>query len=267
MRIALLVIGILIVAAVYFWGIGPQRRRNARLLRRAPERGRMLPETPEAGAEHEYDTMPLLEQPPDEEIRTRAEEDLRDLPAVRHEVEPPHNAPRAARRAAEAPAQLQMELPLDPSALSAPPAEFAAAAQARELIILYLRARAGEPFSREQLRAAFREVGLKFGERRIFHHFGIGAMQGERPLFSVANMFEPGHLDLNDSADMVTSGLAMFLQLPAAVEGAIVFELYMNTADRLARLLHARLLNEGHRELSAADIERMRARVSLSSAA
>jgi cell division protein ZipA len=263
MRIALLVIGVLIIAAVYFFGIGPQRKRNARRLAGGRTRGYTLPQAPEAEAE--LATLPVAED--DTEVRALDDDDLRDLPAVRHEPDALNAAAGARRTAPQTPAQLQMELQLDASLIAAPPAELAVAEQTPELIILYLRAGEDERFSRERLLGAFREVGLKFGDRRIFHHFGVGAMQGELPLFSVANMFEPGHLDVNAPADLATSGLALFLQLPARIEGAIAFELYLSTADRLARLLDARLLSESHRELTPADIERMRARVSLSSAA
>ena len=263
MRIALLIIGVLIIAAVYFFGIAPQRKRNARRMAAGRARGYTLPQAPEVEVEIE---TPAVDKG-DAAIRALAEDDLRDLPAVRHEPDALNVAAGIRRGAPETPAQLQMELQLDASMLAAPTAELAGAEPLPELIILYLRAGEDERFSREQLRGAFHEVGLKFGDRRIFHHFGVGAMQGELPLFSVANMFEPGHLDMSAPADMATPGLAMFLQLPAPIEGAIAFELYMSTADRLARLLGARLLSESHRELTAADIERMRGRVSLSSAA
>ena len=53
-------------------------------------------------------------------------------------------------------------------------------------------------------------------------------------------------------------GVAMFLPLPSQVEGAVAFELFLSTTQRLADRLGATLLNASHKGLSTADIDSMR---------
>ena len=84
---------------------------------------------------------------------------------------------------------------------------------------------------------AVNEVGLEYGEMDIFHHYGVGDMRCDRPLFSVADMLEPGHFDLTKLDRHRTRGLTMFFCLPARDDGQVVFELMLNTAERLAHRL------------------------------
>jgi cell division protein ZipA len=61
--------------------------------------------------------------------------------------------------------------------------------QLEELLILGVMAQSGEPFGGDELVAALRGQGLKFGDMGIFHR--THGDSGER-LFSVANAVEPG---------------------------------------------------------------------------
>ena len=71
--------------------------------------------------------------------------------------------------------------------------------QLEELLILGVMAKADEPFGGEDLVAALRGQGLKFGDMGIFHRTHDDS--GER-LFSVANAVEPGTFDLSDLSEL-----------------------------------------------------------------
>ena len=127
-----------------------------------------------------------------------------------------------------------------------------------EVLALYLRPAAGEAFPGEALASAFSAVGLQFGPMNIYHHYGAGKLRVNRPLFSVANMFEPGSLALEGAPGFSTEGLALFIQLPGPLNGPEAFELFLSVAQRLAEGLKAELLGEPRKALDSVAIERMR---------
>ena len=71
-------------------------------------------------------------------------------------------------------------------------------------------------------------------------------------------MFEPGTFDLARIEAFTTSGVALFLQLPAPLDGAVAFELLLSTGQRLAELLGGELYASPRERLDSAAIKRMR---------
>ncbi len=126
------------------------------------------------------------------------------------------------------------------------------------IVALYVIPRGNEVFSGKDILSAVAQLDLQFGEMEIFHHYGVGEMKMERALFSLANMLEPGSFDMKQIDTFTTRGLVMFLYLPAAIDGQLVFELMLNTAQRLADLLGAELCDENRILISEQKIESMR---------
>lgn len=129
------------------------------------------------------------------------------------------------------------------------------------IIILHVMADPGESYRGPELLPLFNELGLVFGDMRIFHHYGIGDMKTDRPLFHLVNMLEPGYFNPDDMDDFSTSGLSLFMQLPSSLDAEVVFELMLNSARQLAGSLGGRVLNQDRRPLTEDDIELLRARV------
>ena len=71
-------------------------------------------------------------------------------------------------------------------------------------------------------------------------------------------MVEPGYFDLDRVDSLSTPGLAMFLQLPGPLDGAVAFELFLNTAQRLAETLSADLYSAPKALLDGVTIDKMR---------
>jgi cell division protein ZipA len=127
-------------------------------------------------------------------------------------------------------------------------------------VTLYVRARVGHHFSGTDLVKALNGVGMHFGEMSIFHHFGTGDLRCDVPVFSAANMFEPGTFDLRKIEAFRTSGLALFMQLPGPLDGPVAFELLLNTAQRLAALAGGELFADPRTLLDPTGIARLRKR-------
>lgn len=100
-------------------------------------------------------------------------------------------------------------------------------------------------------------VGLVAGDMSIFHRRDPGA--GDRVLFSLASMVEPGSFPLDDMAGFTTPGLTLFTQLPGPRDGLAIYEAMLSTAERLAELLRGELRDERHNKLTRQMQEHTRA--------
>ncbi len=108
------------------------------------------------------------------------------------------------------------------------------------------------------LARALEQCGLEPGPRRIYHRMAHG-----RPVFSVASMIEPGHLEPEALADesFATPGLAVFMTLPGPLEAREAFDRMLETARRLAAHLDGELLDERRSALTPQTVAWLRERV------
>lgn len=190
---------------------------------------------------------------------------LNDLPAVRNDavVAPePSNARRRSDQldlfgAPEAPPPAR---PSRTTNRAAAPPPAAPLPPDDGIIMLYVRAREGQPITGTNLVKGFNAVGMQHGDMDIFHHFGAGELTCDTAVFSAANMFEPGTFDLGRIEAFRTAGVALFLQLPGPLDGPVAFELLLNTAQRLTELVGAELYATPQTRLDSKGIARLRAR-------
>lgn len=129
------------------------------------------------------------------------------------------------------------------------------------IIALYVVARREVGFSGTHLLTVLEDLGLKYGEMNIFHHYGVGDFKVQEAVFSVANMVEPGTFNPQYMSDFRTSGLAFFMRLPGPFGGRVAYELMLNSAQRLAESLNGSLENEGHIPLDEKKINLLRDRI------
>lgn len=269
LRTTLLLLGAVALIAVYLYsrfGAGGPGSRNRRRLGRG--RTGALAHWPWA-RQAPQDTLDVTDADPNDvtlqdaelpavglEDEESIEDDVRILPPVRRDdvEEPPAQAPRR-----DPPKRQQMELALTDAVPEASPSR-AAAPDRTELLVLYLRASQARPISRNELAAAMDKTGMSLGDMRIYHHYGVGSVQGATPVFSVANMHEPGHLDVDDPQFPGYLGLSMFLQLPGPSDGPVAAELFLSTAQKLAQLLQLQIQSKDHRMLTTGDIDDLRTR-------
>ena len=94
----------------------------------------------------------------------------------------------------------------------------------------------------EQVMLALRAAGLNHGRYDIFHRHAEGT-EGE-PLFSVANLIEPGSFDLTRASESTTAGITLFMVLPGNGDAVERFDMMTRTARELASELEAELYDE-----------------------
>lgn len=127
-----------------------------------------------------------------------------------------------------------------------------------DILVLYITSPSHITFNGLLISKAADEVGMVYGHMNIFHHFGPGKLHSGQPLFSLANMHEPGSFDLGRMADLKTKGLALFMYSPASIDASIVFELFLNTTQRLAEILGGKVRTSDNEILNNLAINSLR---------
>lgn len=201
LRWVLLGLGALLVVGIYLWGRGALRR--ARSPAPPPRSLRVEPTVSEE---------PIL-----------ATEDApgREDPALESDLTA--GAPAAAAGHPEA--EPETEAPAD--------------APETERVVTVRLVSKGAPLNGQTVVLALRAAGLKHGRYGIFHRMPESGT--DEPLFSVANLTEPGSFDLTNLAESTLPGMSFFLLLPGVGDPVERFDMMVDTARQLARELDGEL--------------------------
>ncbi len=130
-----------------------------------------------------------------------------------------------------------------------------------ELIIMRITSKEDDEFKGLKLLTATKNVEMKFGNMNIFHHYGVGDMKTEKPLFSLANMYEPGEFNLQEMDSFTTKGIVLYMSLPTPIDAMSSFELMLNTCQRIADDLDGELKGERGELVDDAVIDSLREKV------
>jgi cell division protein ZipA len=117
-----------------------------------------------------------------------------------------------------------------------------------KLVMLYLAAKSGHNISGAELVLATEKVGLVYGHNNIYHRLTEGANANE-PIFSMANVIQPGYFNLDLIDTLQTPGVSFFITLPGPVTAIQAWDSMLPIAERMAQLLDAVLLDSDHNAL------------------
>ena len=157
-------------------------------------------------------------------------------------LEPEVQTSRAARRRREAPRQ----------------ATRSEAANMEELLVMYVLAPRGAPFTGENLVNTLRDKGLRYGQMNIFHRLDP---MSKVTLFSVANAVEPGTFDLSEVDELSSPGLTFFMRLPGPQQPLEAFDDMWRIARDVSVALGGELKDDHHSVLTAQTLEHYRERI------
>lgn len=115
------------------------------------------------------------------------------------------------------------------------------------VIVLTLNMQNGKKMRGPLLLRALKDAGLHFGEMGIFHYV---EREGDEPLFSVANILEPGRFVLSEMAEFSTPGIALFMTLPTSLPGGEALRIMLSKARELGAQLNATLCDGQRQPLS-----------------
>ncbi|HRQ65065.1 MAG TPA: cell division protein ZipA [Xanthomonadaceae bacterium] len=132
-----------------------------------------------------------------------------------------------------------------------------AATEFERIVTLFVTAREGHAIRGPELVVAAEKAGLEFGELGIYHRLIDGKPEAP-PVFSVASMVEPGSFDLANLDRLQTPGLTLFMTLPGPMSALDMWDAMLPTAQRLAELLDAQVLDDKHNALGRQGIAHIR---------
>ncbi|MGB5261501.1 MAG: cell division protein ZipA [Gammaproteobacteria bacterium] len=222
MRWILLLIGVLLVAGIYIAGRLQSRERNPRRSRRAVGRLRRKAEPDLAGDMLDEFTVDELESMDHLLAEDAAAQQQDDLTDMRH---------KAAKTAVP-----------------------------DKVFSVFVTAPTSVPFRGPMLLGALAAAKLEFGDMQIFHR--IELVDGrEKVLFSAANIREPGTFDLSAMQDFTSEGLALFMQVPCAVDASRAFDAMIESARILADNLDGHVCDARRSALTQQTIRHMREEV------
>lgn len=248
-RLILLVLGVALVATVYYW----DRLRG--LFRGRPARRTGVPRQ-----EPQYD----------DGTPTELDDDLVELEGLIRTEEPADvllegviGEPRPVRRAPppppaeEPPAAPAVDEQTDDDAPRAPepaPRAPASPAPAPKVLALTLVATGGS-ISGIRLRRVLTDHGLGLSSRGLFERVG----EDGTPLFSAANLLEPGTFDLATLEGLSTPGVVLFQVLGGDGDHAATFDSMLATAEKLAARLDCELCDTRRQRLGRDALAALRA--------
>ncbi len=254
LRVALFLIGLMVVAGIYFWGIrGRGSKRPKRVGSRRPSR----PGEPTL-------PMPKAARPLDQDAEapvdyTRTLSDLSSLVAESgHAPTRPGRIQDALARVRTVPWSWGWSRNRAAKTKSGDTAG-RGTKPGQEVIILYVVAPSGREFTGSAIRDAAEDLGMRYGEMKVFHYHGVGRLASPAGLYCLVNMLEPGSFDLNTLASCRTEGLVLIMRLPPPVEGRLAFELLLHGACRLAETLGGEVRDAERRALTPRELARLRA--------
>ena len=129
------------------------------------------------------------------------------------------------------------------------------------IIAFHILSRGEAKFSGEQIRQAAEHSGFVYGDMDIFHYYSDKQASEGIAVCSLANLFKPGHFDLNETTAFSTAGISLFMQLPGPVEAREAFKTTLEKARELAGQLNGVLCDETRSILTEQTVAHLREEV------
>lgn len=210
LRWILIIIGVVIVGSIFLFG-NPEKRRKPKASRKVNKDSaqRLEPTLDGSAAEDAARELELEGETADVDLLGQGELDIGGEPPTVARPEPRPRKP------------------------SGPPPE--------KIVTLFLLAADNHVINGAELLQATVHTGMQFGDMNIFHRLPEGS---EKPIFSMANAAKPGYFERDEWNTFETSGVVLFLTLPAPVNALDAWDAMLATGRRMAEVLHAELLDE-----------------------
>ena len=125
------------------------------------------------------------------------------------------------------------------------------------VIAFTIMAEEGHMFSGEDIKFSLESEQFHHGEMQIFHRL----TQQRKPLFSAANILDPGTFDIDDVNSMATPGILVFAKLPGPINGLSLFDELLEASRAITEKLSGALCDESRQPVTEETVEVMRSRI------
>lgn len=241
LRIALAIVAVIIIAAIYIWY-------------RANTKDRIIDDFGEADLDltEELDDIPSLA---DVDEALGLPDDLRSefqgvSKALREET--------ISKRVQDA-KRVHQEAVSSSKASN----EIATSSDGKQMIVVFhVIAREPEMFTGPMIEQMMSELQLEHGDMGVYH-YNVQRLDKKHSVYCVANMLKPGTFDLDSMETFTTPGLTFILQLPGPEDELKAFNIMTEHAQRLAAFLNGDLIDENRNPVSKQSISSYKEQVQL----
>ena len=130
------------------------------------------------------------------------------------------------------------------------------------VVVLHVVAREGEKFSGPMIEQMMSELDLEYGDMGVYH-LNIERFDKKLSIYCVANMLKPGTFDIDNMGRFSTPGLTFILQLPGPEDSLKSFNIMIEHAQRIATYLNGDLLDRDQTILTNQAISHYKEQVQL----
>ncbi len=257
LRLFLLVLGILVVLGIYFWG----RTRGKDGRRTGADEGRLSRENEPVFSTLSSEDMDDLRTETEASTPPRIDLELEQLQEIISDERAEDGDDKGAVSSTDAASHtygVQEDLfPVSEHGARADSPDGRGDALPVKILQINIVASKGR-FSGHDILKVGDEIGLRPGEMQILHRYAPGS---RKVLFSAANLVEPGSFPLDSMEGFSTPGLTLFAKLPGPLDGMKVYSAMLDAARRLAESLGGGLQDETHSDLTKQTIEHTRAEI------
>jgi len=129
------------------------------------------------------------------------------------------------------------------------------------MIVFYLVEKNNGKLSGSQIIDALKNVGLFYGDMKIFHYYDPDHLNEKKSIFSIANISEPGWFDLVSINQISTPGIAVFMSLPGSMKSVNAFDVMLSVIEELMQIMPVSLKDKKHDKVSQQTLSHLREEV------
>lgn len=130
-----------------------------------------------------------------------------------------------------------------------------------DVIAFHVMAKSSDWFQGSSLLPALIAVGMRYGEKKIFHRYEDTQGRGQAQ-FSLASMVEPGTFDIDRMEAFNSPGVTVFMIMPYVKDPSAVFDLMLTTVKKIAHLMRGEVRDVYRNPLTEQAIEHCRDQIS-----
>ncbi|MEE4376216.1 MAG: cell division protein ZipA C-terminal FtsZ-binding domain-containing protein [Candidatus Competibacteraceae bacterium] len=127
-------------------------------------------------------------------------------------------------------------------------------------VVLTVLANRKETFSGTEIFTTAQDMGLKFHKSGVLDCLSE-QVSGNKPVFSIAQLREPGVFDLDSIETLNTPGLLLFMNLPGPLEPSEALNFMLSHSQQLAQELGGVVCDEQHNRLTTQHMGHLQSKI------
>ncbi len=134
--------------------------------------------------------------------------------------------------------------------------------QEEKLVVLHVVAKRPQKFNGKGIINLTKELDIEYRDNHIFQK-SVERFSGKKALYIILNVVKPGTFELDAMHQFETPGISFVMNLPGPEEGLKAFNIMLEDARKFAERLNGDILDESRNKLSPQTIAHLQEEVQL----